>query len=202
VPDVAELMGLSGQAVTVNFRGRRCTVVAQLRPEGFARRPPCSREPMTDVMSLELASGSGEVPGWSRPVDLHAVIESGRDALRTVQRAFRWVSCAAWVALVPEERVTERACFEASLVGGWVIATGEPSRVVVRGEGGPVTGARRSVVHRLLDEIVAEALLTPGSFVPDRGIAPLFGTEAGSGVGVDGEGVDRARRAVTGLRVG
>lgn len=160
VADVAALIGLPGQAVTVSFRGRRCTVLAQLRPTGLACRPLHCREPITDVMSLELVSGSGQAPDWPRPVDLHALIETGRDALRTVQRASRWASYAARVAVVPAERVTERACLEASLRGVWIITVGEPSRVVVTGESGPVTGARRGVVHRWLDEIVAQALLT------------------------------------------
>jgi len=160
VDGVAALIGLPGQVVTVRFRGRRCTVLAQLHPHGLTCRPPHCREPITDVMSLELVSGSGQAPDWPRPVCVHAVIETGRDALRTVHRASRWASYAARVALVPAERVSERACLEASLLGVWVITAGEPSRVVVTGEGGPVPRARRGVAHRLLDEVIAQALLT------------------------------------------
>jgi hypothetical protein len=107
-------------------------------------------------------SGPGEQLDWPRPVCLHAIIETGRDAIRTVHRASRWASYAARVAVVPEERVTGQACLEASLRGVWVIAVGESSRVVGPGQCGPVTGAARGVLHRLLDEVVAEALAVGG----------------------------------------
>jgi hypothetical protein len=167
VDDVAALIGVPGHVVTVAFRGHRCTVIADPVPRGHSRRPPRCREPVTDVLSLELVSGSGEQPDWPRPMRLHAVIEAGWDALRTVHRASRWASYAARVAVVPQERVTERACLEAALRGVWIITAGTPSWVVVTGQSGPVTGAARGLLHRLLDEIVAEALLTGSPAVAD-----------------------------------
>lgn len=154
VTDVPGLLGVPGQSVTVVFRGRRCMVVA----EQHLGRPPGYREPITDILSLELVSGQGEQPDWLRPVCLHAIIETGRDALRTVHRASRWASYAARVAVVPEECLTEQACLDASLRGVWVIVAGHSSRVVVSGQGGPSAGAARGLLHRLLDEVVAEAL--------------------------------------------
>lgn len=161
VKDVPGLLGVPGQSVTVAFRGRRCTVVAEQqldrpgRPSGYG-------EPITDILSLELISGQGEQPDWPRPVCLHAIIETGRDALRTVHRASRWASYAARVAVVPEECLTEQACLDASLRGVWVIVAGQSSRVVVSGQWGPPVGAARGLLHRLLDEVVAEALAGGG----------------------------------------
>lgn len=164
VKDVPGLLGVLGQPVTVTFRGRRCTVVAQLQLDRPGR-PPGYREPITDILSLELISGQGEQPDWPRPVCLHAIIETGRDALRTVYRASRWASYAARVAVVPEECLSEQACLEASLRGVWVIVTGGSSRVAVSGQWGPAAGAARGLLHRLLDEVVAEALAAGGAAV-------------------------------------
>lgn len=164
VNDVPGLLGLPGRPVTVVFRGRSCTVVAEQQPDSSGR-PPEYREPITEILSLELVSGQGEQPDWPRPVCLHAIIETGRDALRTVHRASRWASYAARVAVVPEERLTEQACLEASLRGVWVIVTGQSLQVAVSGQWGPATGAARGLLHRLLDEVVAEALATGGAAV-------------------------------------
>lgn len=167
VKDVTTLMGVSGQAVTVSFRGQRCTAVAQLF-DPHTDRTSKGRVPVTDVLNLELISGSGEQPDWPRSIQLHAVIEIGRDAVRTVHRASRWASYAARVAIVPEERLTEQACLEAWLRGVWLITAGESSRVAVLGERGPVTGAARGLLHRLLDEIVAEVLSCGPSSAADQ----------------------------------
>ena len=158
VEDVPRLMGLPGQAVTVAFRGRCCTAVAEKQPGSQAGRPARYHEPITDVVSLELISGSGEQTSWPRPVHLHAMIEIGRDGVRTVQRASRWASYAARVAVVPEERLSEEVMLEASLRGVWVIAAGRSTWVAVSGQQGPVDGATRGLLHRLLDEVVADAL--------------------------------------------
>ncbi len=161
VYDVPRLLGMPGLPVTVAFRGRCCTVVAD-QPPG---RPQKYREPITDIINLELISGHGEQADWPRLVCLHAIIETGRDALRTVHRASRWASYAGRVAVIPEERLTEQACLEASLRGVWVVATGQSSRIAVSGQRGPTTGAARGLLHRLLDEVVAEALAARGAAV-------------------------------------
>lgn len=162
VRDVPDLLGLTGQPVTVAFRGRRCTAVAEQRADDLPGRPPQYRAPITDIASLELVSGSGEQPSWVSPAHVYAIIETGRDAVRTVHRASRWGSYAARVAVVPEERVTDEARLEASLRGVWIVTAGDSARVAVSGERGPVGGAARGLLHRLLDEVVADALSAGG----------------------------------------
>jgi hypothetical protein len=163
VHEVPRLLGMPGEPVTVVFRGRCCTVIADQQPQ----RPQGYRKPITEIINLELISGHGEETDWSPPVRLHAIIETGRDALRTVHRASRWASYAARVAVIPEERLTEQACLEASLRGIWVIATGRSSRVAVTGQRGLTTGAARGLLHRLLYEVVAEALAAGDTAVND-----------------------------------
>lgn len=163
VDDVPDLLGLPGQLVTVSFRGRRCTAVAEQQcADELSGRPAKFQGPITDVVSLELISGSGEQPSWVSLARVHAIIETGRDAVRTVHRASRWASYAARVAVVPEDRLTEEACLEASLRGVWVVAAGDSARVAVSGQRGAVRGSARGLLHRLLDEVVADVLRTGG----------------------------------------
>lgn len=155
--DVPSLVGMPGRVVAVRFRGRRCTALAELR----SQEAGCGA-PITDVVSLELISGSGDQPNWTGHARVHALIETGHDALRTVHRASRWASYAARVAVVPGDRVTEQACLEASLRGVWLIAADEGPRVAVAGQRGAVAGAARGPLHRLLDELVAAQLMNDG----------------------------------------
>lgn len=159
VDEVPALMSLSARPVKVAFRGRHCTVLATPRTDVLHHRPQIDQAPITDVLGLELVSGSGEQPNWPRPVRLYAIIETGGEAVRAVHRATRWASYAARAAVVPEECVTEDACLEAALRGVWLITTGESTRVVVAGERGPVAGAARGLLHRLLDEVVLAAVV-------------------------------------------
>lgn len=156
---VPGLLNMPGQVCTVRFRGQSVTVIAGLSEPGgvsSARRG----DPITDVMSLELVSGSAHNPGWARPVSVHAVVAAGQDPVRTVRRVSRWASYASRVAVVPGERVSDHARAEAALRGVWLVAA-EQSRVVAAGEVGPTPGSTRGLLHRLLDEVVFEALLRP-----------------------------------------
>lgn len=164
---VTRLLGLPGQLVEVGFRGRGCAVVAEPDPAGLASRPAGYEAPVTDLMHLELASGSGQESVWPRPVRLHVVVEAGRDPLRALTRASRWASYAGRVAVVPAERVDDRVRLEASLRGIWLVSAGERFTLAVAGEHGPVTGAAQGLTHRLFDEVVYAALDTSG--VPEVG---------------------------------
>ncbi|MCA1673845.1 MAG: hypothetical protein LC799_17130 [Actinobacteria bacterium] len=155
---VPDLLGLPGQPVAISFRGRSCVVVAEPRAESLKLGAPGLRQPITDPVNLELISGSGEQASWAYPVHLHAVVESGNNAVRIVQRVSRWASYAARVAVVPASRLTEVARLEAELRGVWLVSAGNPNRIAVPGERGPVAGAVHGLLHRLLHEVVAEAL--------------------------------------------
>jgi len=155
---VPGLLNVPGQACTVRLRGQSLTVIAELAESGLglgARR----RDPITDVLALELASGSGQNVDWPRPVALHAVVVAGQDAVRTVQRASRWASYASRVAVVPAERVSDHVRAEASLRGVWLVAADQPPSVVSAGEIGPTPGSERGLLHRLLDEVVLDVLV-------------------------------------------
>lgn len=118
-------------------------------------------EPVTDPLRLELLTGSGEAPGWPRPVVLGAVIEAFPDPVVAVQRASRWASYAARVAVVPQARLNDRALLEAQLRGVWVVAADASGRFAVAAEGerAAAPGSARGLAHRLLDELAWAALL-------------------------------------------
>jgi hypothetical protein len=156
---VPDLLELPGQPVNITFRGRSCVAVAEPRVDMLWLRPHRYRQPITDLVQLELLSGSGEQTNWAYPVELQAIVESGNNAMRTVQRASRWASYATRVAVVAGDRLTEDSHLEAELRGVWLVGAGNPNRVSVAGERGPVSGAARGLLHRLLHEVVAEALL-------------------------------------------
>jgi hypothetical protein len=151
VDAVPGLLGLPGRVCRTRFRGESVTVVADTTAD---------RSPITDVLSLELVSGSGEDSDWPRPVVVHAVVVTGRDALRAVQRASQWASYAARVAIVPADRVSDHVLAEAGLRGVWLLTAepGKDPRVVSPGETGLTLGAARGLLHRLLDEVVLEAM--------------------------------------------
>jgi hypothetical protein len=155
------LLGMPGRLVIVSFRGTRLPVLAALDAEG--QRAHCAvPEPVTDPLHLELLTGPGEAaPAWHRPVALRAVIETCPDPVLAVQRASRWASYAARVAIVPQARLSDQALLEARLRGVWVVTAAVPGRfeVAAAGEPDPVAGSVRGLAHRLLDELVWEALL-------------------------------------------
>jgi len=116
---------------------------------------------VTDPLRLELLTGSGEAPDWPRPVVLGAVIEALADPVMAVQRASRWASYAARVAVVPAARLDDQALLEAQLRGVWVVAADASGHcvVAVEGERSAAPGSVRGLAHRLLDELAWEALL-------------------------------------------
>jgi hypothetical protein len=89
-----------------------------------------------------------------------------------VQRASRWASYAARVAVVPAARLDDKALLEAQLRGVWVVTADMAGRcaVAVEGEAAAVPGSARGLAHRLLDELAWEALLrrdtAPGKVRP------------------------------------
>jgi hypothetical protein len=109
---------------------------------------------------LELLSGTREAPDWHRPVSLQAIIETRSDALLAVQQASRWASYSARVAVVPQARLDDRALLEARLRGVWVVAasTSGKFQIAVHGENTAAAGSTRGLVHRMLDELIWEAL--------------------------------------------
>jgi hypothetical protein len=154
--ELSALVGMAGRLVTVTFRGARVYVLAG-HDRAAQRARDLAPRPITDLLHLELLSGVAEDPsGWVRPVALHAVIEARRDPLLAVQRASRWASYAARIAVVAEERLTEKALLEAELLGVWMVAAGAARRfqVVAAGQRGPVVGSGRGLFHRLLDELI------------------------------------------------
>lgn len=153
------ILGMSGKVVVLGFRGARIRVLAAENPEGQRARP-AKAEPVTDPLHLELLSGLGEAPDWPRPVLLHAIIETRSDPVLAVQRASRWASYSARVAVVPRTRLNERALLEAQLRGVWVVAASAPAKfhVALAGERTPTAGSVRGLAHRLLDELIWEAL--------------------------------------------
>lgn len=156
---LSDLLGVSGKVVILRFRGARIRVFAAENPEGQHARSAVA-EPVTDPLHLELLSGLGEAPDWPRPVFLHAIIETRSDPVLAVQRASRWASYSPRVAVVPQVRLSERALLEAQLRGVWVVAASAPGKfhVALAGERAPAAGSVRGLAHRLLDELVWEAL--------------------------------------------
>lgn len=153
------LLGLSGKHVILSFRSARMHVIAAENPVGQQARST-AREPVTDPVDLELISGSAEAPDWPRPVLLQAIIEARSDPVLAVQQASRWASYAARVAVVAEARLNDQALLEARLRGVWVVTTRAPGqlRVAAAGDRTATAGSVRGLVHRLLDEVVWEAL--------------------------------------------
>jgi hypothetical protein len=155
-----DLLCMPGKLVILSFRGTRIQVLAAHDFEGSRLRSDAPG-PVTDPFQLELLTGSGEAPGWRRPVVLRAVLETCLDPVLAVQRASRWASYAARVAVVPQARLSSRAVLEAQLRGVWVVTTGTPGefQLAAIGERAPVAGSVRGLAHRLLDELIWEALL-------------------------------------------
>jgi hypothetical protein len=153
------LLGMSGKHVMLSFRGARIHVIAAENPEGQQARSTAP-EPVTDPFHLELLSGSAETADWHRPVLLQGVVESRRDPVLAVQRASRWASYSARVAVVPEARLEDRALLEAQLRGVWIVTFRAPRQfqVALAGERTAAAGSVRGLAHRLLDERVWEAL--------------------------------------------
>jgi hypothetical protein len=152
------LLGVSGTHVILGFRGTRIQVIASENQEGQLARSAAG--PVTDAFNLELLSGSGEAVGWHRPVLLQAVIESGSEPVVAVQRASRWASYSARVAVVPQSRLNDRALLEARFRGVWVVGLDELGQlqIAVVGERTSTAGSVRGLSHRLLDELIWEAL--------------------------------------------
>ena len=156
---------MPGSVCRVRLQGTSVTVVA-----GLDESVAGGREPITEELALELASGSDQNPTWPRPVAIHAVVVTGQDATRTVRRVSRWASYTSRVAVVPSERLSDGARVEAMLRGIWLVATGRPPQIVIHGEAGPTPGSERGLRHRLLDELVFEALI--GERVTSRKVKP------------------------------
>jgi hypothetical protein len=155
---VPDLLGMSGKVVILSFRGTRIRVIAAENPEG--QRACSAPEPVTDPLHLELLTGPGEAPDWRRPVSLQAVLEARSDPVLAVQQASRWASYSARVAVVPQARLDDRALLEARLRGVWLIAVSAPGQlqVAVVGEHGAAVGSARGLAHRMLDELIWQAL--------------------------------------------
>jgi hypothetical protein len=156
---LAGLLGMPNKFVILSFRGTRIRVIAAENPAGQRARLAAA-EPVTDPLHLELLTGSGEAPDWPRPVLLQAIIETRSDPVLAVQRASRWASYCARVAIVPQARLNDRALLEARLRGVWVVTAGASGQlqVAVSGERAAAAGSVRGLVHRLLDELIWEAL--------------------------------------------
>lgn len=150
---------MSGKVIILRFRGTRIQVIAADNPEGQHARSTAA-EPVTDPIHLELLSGSGEAPDWHRPVSLRAIIETRSDPVLAVQQASRWASYSARVAVVPQARLDDRALLEARLRGVWIVAASAPGQfqVAVAGERTSAAGSVQGLAHRLLDELIWEAL--------------------------------------------
>jgi hypothetical protein len=156
---LAALLGMPGQLAEVSFRGARVRVIASQDLAAQQSRGAAPR-PVTDLLHLELLTGGAEAPHWPRPVVLHAVVETRSEPLLAVQRASRWASYAARVALVRQPRLSECAVLEATLRGVWLVAMTGPGqfRVAAAGERGPAPGSARGLHHRLLDELIWETI--------------------------------------------
>jgi hypothetical protein len=154
------LLGMPGRVVKLSFRGVRIQVIATENPEGQRARPESAAEPVTDLLRLELLSASADAPDWPRPVLLQAAAEACVDPVLSVQRASRWASYCARVAVVEQARLNDRALLEAQLRGVWIVVAGadRQGQVAVAGERAAVAGSVRGLAHRLLDELVWSAL--------------------------------------------
>lgn len=152
---LSALLGMPGWLISVTFRGTRIRVLADHDRAGQQARTTAPW-PVTDPLHLELLTGSADTPGWPRPVALYAVMEVRDDPLLAVQRASRWASYAARVAVAPGGRLSDQVRLEARLRGVWLVTTagkGCAFKVVVAGQRGPVAGSARGLPHRLLDEL-------------------------------------------------
>jgi hypothetical protein len=146
---------MPGRLVTVTFRGTRVRVLAE-HDRAAQRARPAAPRPVPDLPHLELLTGAGVAPDWPRPVVLHAAIEARADPLLAVQRASRWASYAARVAVVTGQPLSDEVLLEAWLRGVWVIARVRGGRLMVAaaGQRGPAAGSARGLPHRLLDELI------------------------------------------------
>jgi hypothetical protein len=155
------LLRMGHQVPIPDFRGSRVRVLAEHNLAGQHLRAGEAPGPVTDPLRLELLTGSGEAAGWPRPVLLGAVIEAFADPVMAVQRASRWASYAARVAVVPAARIDDKALLEAQLRGVWVVTADTAGRcaVAAEGEAAAAPGSARGLAHRLLDELTWEALL-------------------------------------------
>lgn len=162
------LLEMGRQVPIPEFRGVRMRVLAEHDLAGQRLRVG-TPQPMTDPLHLELLTGSGEALGWPRPVVLGAVIEAFPDPVAAVQRASRWASYAARVAVVPEARLNDRALLEAQLRGVWVVTADASGRfeVAAVGERAAAPGSARGLAHRLLDELAWAALIRQDATPPD-----------------------------------
>ncbi len=148
---VPGLLGAPGRVCTVRFQGKAVTAVAEL---DRSAHEVLHREPITDLLALELVSGSGKNLEWARPVTVQAIVVAGRDPVRAVQRASRWASYASRVAIVPADRISEHAMAEAALRGVWLVVAGRTVQIASAGEVGPAPGSSRG----LLDEVILAEL--------------------------------------------
>jgi len=158
---LSDLLRMGHQVLIRDFRGSRVRVLAEHNLAGQRLRAGEAPGPVTDPLRLELLTGSGEAAGWPRPVLLGAVIEASADPVTAVQRASRWASYAARVAVVPAARLEDKALLEAQLRGVWVVTADTAGRcaVAAAGEAAATPGSARGLAHRLLDELAWEALL-------------------------------------------
>jgi hypothetical protein len=154
------LLEMGHQVPIADFRGVRVQVLVGHDLVGQHRRAGAPG-PVTDPLRLELLTGPGEAPEWPRPVVLGGVIEAFPDPVVAVQRASRWASYGARVAVVPQARLTDRVLLEAQFRGVWVITADASGwlEVAAAGERAAVPGSVRGLAHRLLDELAWAALL-------------------------------------------
>jgi hypothetical protein len=171
VRELPRLMDVPGRVVSVMFRGRPCTLLAQ-------RVAPASTAG-SDVVEALAAAGAAAGSGRDLPVQVHAAIEAGRDPARVLARASGWASYAARVAVVPQERVSDVVLLEASLRGIWVVGAGRRPQVCSVGELGPTPGSVSGPHHRALYDLVAAALDLQGA--RGRCVRPAATTAAPTG---------------------
>lgn len=150
---------MPGKVVSLSFRGTRIQVIAADNPVGQRVRSAAA-EPVIDLLQLELLSGSGEATDWPRPVLPQAIIETRSDPVLAVQRASRWASYCARVAVVPQAGLNDRALLEARLRGVWIVTASVSGQlqIALAGERGSAASSVRGLAHRLLDELIWEAL--------------------------------------------
>jgi hypothetical protein len=161
--ELSAVLAMPGRLVSVTFRGTRIHVLADHHRAAQQARTT-AQGPVTDLLHLELLTGSADAPGWLRPVALYAVMEARADPLLAVQRASRWASYGARVAVTPAERLSDQVRLEAGLRGVWLVTAAGKDRgftVVVAGQRGPVAGSARGLFHRLLDELIWAELNRP-----------------------------------------
>jgi hypothetical protein len=164
--EVADLLQWSGTAIPeLELLGDRVRVVAALNSSEHERRRATGVGALTNPWLLELQEG----PCQERPARWRAspVSIAGVFAYRMTWRAALTAAagfagfCSRAVVVPPRQAYNRRLWLESGVRGVGIVARDSHELALVQPPAlGPVPGAQRSLVHRVVEEAVYERLIT------------------------------------------